>query len=77
MTVSTLIGATISYVLFLQHFLQIYSVMYQFLQQAALTSPSFQSLRMMLTPEPGRFPAQIAQIAPAGAEVLPASLITR
>ena len=72
--VSTLIGATISYVLFLQHFLQIYAIMYQFLQQAALTAPSFQSLRMMLTPEPGRFPAQIAQIAPAGAEVLPASL---
>ena len=76
-TVSTLIGATISYVLFLQHFLQIYAVMYQFLQQAALTAPSFQSLRMMLTPEPGRFPAQIAQIAPAGADGLPVSLITR
>ena len=55
-TVSTLIGATISYVLFLQQFLQIYSIIYNFLQQAALTSPSFQSLRMMLTPEPGRFP---------------------
>jgi subfamily B ATP-binding cassette protein MsbA len=54
-TVSTLIGATISYVLFLQQFLQIYSIVYNFLQQAALTSPSFQSLRMMLTPEPGRF----------------------
>ncbi|HYA43864.1 MAG TPA: ABC transporter ATP-binding protein [Syntrophobacteraceae bacterium] len=54
-TVATLIGATISYVLFLQQFLQIYSVVYNFLQQAALTSPSFQSLRMMLTPEPGRF----------------------
>ncbi len=73
-TVSTLIGATISYVLFLQHFLQIYAVMYQFLQQAALTSPSFQSLRMMLTPEPRRFPAQVAQIDPAGADGLPVSL---
>ncbi len=66
-TVSSLIGATISYVLFLQQFLQIYAVMYQFIQQAALTSPSFQSLRMMLTPEPGRSPVQIAQIAPAKA----------
>ena len=70
-TVSTLIGATISYVLFLQQFLQIYSIIYNFLQQAALTSPSFQSLRMMLTPEPGRFPAQIA---PAKAERPPARL---
>lgn len=67
-TVSSLIGATISYVLFLQQFLQIYAVMYQFLQQAALTAPSFQSLRMMLTPEPGRFPAQIAQTAPEKSE---------
>ncbi|MGA2401545.1 MAG: ABC transporter ATP-binding protein [Syntrophobacteraceae bacterium] len=73
-TVSTLIGATISYVLFLQQFLQIYSIIYNFLQQAAMTSPSFQSLRMMLTPEPGRFPAQIAQIAPAKAESPPARL---
>ena len=73
-TVSTLIGATISYVLFLQHFLQIYAIMYQFLQQAALTSPSFQSLRMMLTPGSRRFPAQIPQIVPAGAEGLPTSL---
>src|SRR5208337_459308 len=73
--VSTLIGATISYVLFLQHFLQIYAVIYQFLQQAALTSPSFQSLRMMLTPELRRFPTQVApQIAPASADGLPASL---
>jgi ABC-type multidrug transport system fused ATPase/permease subunit len=54
-TVSSLIGATISYVLFLQQFLQIYAIVYQFLQQAALTSPSFQSLRMMLSPEPRRF----------------------
>jgi len=54
-TVSSLIGATISYVLFLQQFLQIYSIIYNFLQQAALTSPSFQSLRMMLTPESRRF----------------------
>ncbi len=75
--VSSLIGATISYVLFLQQFLQIYAVIYQFLQQAALTAPSFQSLRMMLTPEPGRFPAQIAQTAqtaPARAEGTPALL---
>ncbi len=64
-TVSSLIGATISYVLFLQQFLQIYSVVYQFLQQAALTSPSFLSLRMMLTPEPRRI-AQIARPKPEG-----------
>ncbi|MGC9965002.1 MAG: ABC transporter ATP-binding protein [Syntrophobacteraceae bacterium] len=69
-TVSALIGATISYVLFLQQLLQIYSVVYNFLQQAALTSPSFQSLRIMLTPEPRRF----AQIAPAKSENLPALL---
>ncbi len=62
-TVSILIGATISYVLFLQQFLQIYSVIYNFLQQAALTSPSFQSLRMMLTPEPKRFD-QVAAAKP-------------
>ena len=73
-TVSTLIGATISYVLFLQHFLQIYAIMYQFLQQAALTSPSFQSLRMMLTPGSRRFPAQVPQIVPAGVEGIPTSL---
>jgi subfamily B ATP-binding cassette protein MsbA len=60
-TVSSLIGATISYVLFLQQFLHIYSIIYNFIQQAALTAPSFQSLRMMLTPEPRKF----AQIAPA------------
>jgi ABC-type multidrug transport system fused ATPase/permease subunit len=63
-TVSTLIGATISYILFLQQFLQIYAVVYQFLQQAALTAPSFQSLRMMLTPEPRRF----APMGPPAAE---------
>jgi ABC-type multidrug transport system fused ATPase/permease subunit len=62
-TVSSLIGATISYVLFLQQFLHIYSIIYNFVQQAALTAPSFQSLRMMLTPEPRRF----AQIAPTKA----------
>ncbi len=69
-TVSALIGATISYVLFLQQLLQIYSVVYNFLQQAALTSPSFQSLRMMLTPEPGRF----AQIAPTKSDRFPTRL---
>jgi ABC-type multidrug transport system fused ATPase/permease subunit len=69
-TVSSLIGATISYVLFLQQFLQIYSIMYNFLQQAALTSPSFQSLRMMLTPEPRKFP----QIASSKVERLPERL---
>jgi ABC-type multidrug transport system fused ATPase/permease subunit len=69
-TVSALIGATISYVLFLQQLLQIYSVLYNFLQQSALTSPSFQSLRMMLTPEPGRF----AQIGPAKSDRPPAQL---
>jgi ABC-type multidrug transport system fused ATPase/permease subunit len=68
--VSSLIGATISYVLFLQQFLQIYSIIYNFLQQAALTSPSFHHLRMMLTPEPGR----LAQIAPPKAKSRPASL---
>ncbi len=62
-TVSSLIGATISYVLFLQQFLHIYSVIYNFIQQAALTSPSFQSLRTMLTPEPRTF----AQTAHANA----------
>ncbi|MGA3115833.1 MAG: ABC transporter ATP-binding protein [Syntrophobacteraceae bacterium] len=62
-TVSSLIGGTISYVLFLQQFLHIYSVIYNFIQQAALTSPSFQSLRMMLTPEPRTF----AQTAPVKA----------
>ncbi len=61
--VSSLIGATISYVLFLQQFLHIYSVIYNFIQQAALTAPNFQSLRMMLTPEPRR----IAQPAPSKA----------
>jgi len=65
-TVSALIGATISFVLFLQQLLQIYSVVYNFLQQAALTSPSFQSLRMMLTPEPGR----IARTATAKSDAL-------
>ena len=48
--VGSLIGATISYVLFLQHFLQIYSTLYQFLQQVAMTAPSFHHLRLMLTP---------------------------
>jgi ABC-type multidrug transport system fused ATPase/permease subunit len=62
-TVSSLIGATISYVLFLQQFLHIYTVVYNFVQQAALTSPSFQSLRMMLTPEPGRLPQTAAAMA--------------
>jgi len=69
--VSSLIGATISYVLFLQQFLQVYSIVYQFLQQAALTSPSFLSLRMMLTPEPGRFKTRVA---PPGADIFPAQL---
>lgn len=64
-TVSVLIGATISYVLFLQQFLQIYSIVYNFLQQAALTSPSFQSLRMMLSPEQEMFP-RVAPPPPAG-----------
>jgi ABC-type multidrug transport system fused ATPase/permease subunit len=49
--VASLIGATISYVLFLQHFLQIYATVYQFLQQVALSAPSFHQLRLMLTPE--------------------------
>jgi len=69
-TVSALIGATISYVLFLQQLLHIYSVIYNFLQQAALTSPSFQSLRMMLTPEPKRF----VQIEPQKVESQPERL---
>ena len=68
-TVASLIGATISYVLFLQHFLQIYSTMYQFLQQAALTSPSFHHLRMMLTAEPRK----IVQLGPKDLK-LPVSL---
>jgi ABC-type multidrug transport system fused ATPase/permease subunit len=63
-TVASLIGATISYVLFLQHFLQIYSTVYQFLQQVALTAPSFHQLRLMLTPEP-RATAQMAPKAPS------------
>lgn len=53
-TVASLIGATISYVLFLQHFLQIYSTVYQFLQQVAMTAPSFLQLRMMLSGPQGR-----------------------
>ncbi len=53
-TVASLIGATISYVLFLQHFLQIYSTVYQFLQQVAMTAPSFLHLRMMLSGPQGR-----------------------
>jgi ABC-type multidrug transport system fused ATPase/permease subunit len=74
-TVSSLIGATISYVLFLQQFLQIYSVVYQFLQQAALTSPSFLSLRMMLTPEPRRF-VQIDRPMAEGAPPVHAAELT-
>jgi len=73
--VSSLIGATISYVLFLQQFLQIYSVVYQFLQQAALTSPSFMSLRMMLTPEPRRF-AQMARPVGEGAPPVSSAELT-
>jgi ABC-type multidrug transport system fused ATPase/permease subunit len=68
--VSALIGATISYVLFLQQLLQIYSVVYNFLQQAALTAPSFQSLRMMLSPELDRF----ARVRPAESAAPPARL---
>ena len=67
--VGSLIGATISYVLFLQHFLQIYSTIYQFLQQVAMTAPSFHHLRIMLTPEPR------PEVAPAtAAEALPVPL---
>jgi len=65
-TVASLIGATISYVLFLQQFLQIYSTMYQFFQQVALTAPSFMHLRMMLSADPRQLPrpASSAQILP-------------
>ena len=68
-TVASLIGATISYVLFLQHFLQIYSTMYQFFQTVALTSPSFFHLRGMVSgappPMPMPFPGP-QQVAPGG-----------
>ena len=50
--VASQIGATISYVLFLQHFLQIYSTFYQFFQTVALTSPSFFHLRGMISGGP-------------------------
>lgn len=55
-TVASLIGATISYVLFLQHFLQIYSTIYQFFQTVALTSPSFFHLRSMVSGGPPPMP---------------------
>jgi ABC-type multidrug transport system fused ATPase/permease subunit len=54
--VASLIGATISYVLFLQHFLQIYSTIYQFFQTVALTSPSFFHLRGMVSGGPPPMP---------------------
>ena len=43
--VTYLIGSTISYVLFLQQFLQVYNIAYHFLEQVAATSPSLHSLR--------------------------------
>ncbi|MEN6484555.1 MAG: ABC transporter ATP-binding protein [Syntrophobacteraceae bacterium] len=73
--VGSLIGATISYVLFLQHFLQIYSTLYQFLQQVAMTAPSFQSLRRMLTPEPERNAPQAIPAAQAAGPLTPVRAI--
>jgi ABC-type multidrug transport system fused ATPase/permease subunit len=51
--VTYLIGSTISYVLFLQQFLQVYNIAYHFLEQVAATSPSLHSLRQTVSVRAG------------------------